>query len=568
MMLAASLYITACSMRNRVLRWASRLREPRYLIGFVALAGYFYMSLLAPTARARPRPASAIFPGFASILPVMAAALLALGAGSWLFPVKSRLMEFSAAEIQFLATAPVRRRDLLIHRVIRLQSGLFFASILQAFIFSAPRRSLALGVQSAFAVWLLLLEMLLFFSAVEPARAHLGSKDRRVASVARVPLLATLVAVSVVVRVLVHEFSRQALPGATLFSRLETALGSPGAAVVLWPFEAILRPLTAAGWPAYGAAISGSLLVVVSTAVWLVVSDGYLHDATVEVDERLIDKPQQRTVMYAARAGGWTLAPTGRPEVALLWKAAMQIFRVVDRRILIRIVMILAMLSAVVLLGFRSSAPGTAIGLIALAGSAYATLLGPQLLRLDFRQDLEHLELVKTWPIRAAAIVRGEIAGPAIAMSGIACALIALASMFSGVIFPRVPANIRADITVAALLFSPTVIFGQYALHNSIAVLFPAWVPLGAGRPRGVEAMGQRMLMVYGTWFLLVLMLLPAGILGGVLWFVLYRVIGALVFPVAALCGAVTMAFEVLALTEVLGPAFERLDLLAIERPM
>ena len=105
----------------------------------------------------------------------------------------------------------------------------------------------------------------------------------------------------------------------------------------------------------------------------------------------------------------------------------------------------------------------------------------------------------------------------------------------------------RADVAVAAFVFSPTVIAGQYALHNSVAVMFPAWVPLGAGRPRGVEAMGQRMLMVYGTWFLLVLMLFPAGIVGGVLWLLLYRAIGALVFPIAALAGALIMAFEVLA---------------------
>ena len=567
-MLAASLYITVCSMRNRVSRWAQRLREPRYLIGFVALIAYFYVSLLGPAARARPRPASAVFPGLASTLPVLATALLALGASSWLFPVKSRLMEFSAAEIQFLATAPVPRRDLLIHRVIRLQSGLFFASILQAFFFSAPRRSLAIGVQSAAAVWLLLLEMLLFFSAIEPARAHLGSKDRRVASIARLPLLATLAAVGAVARALVHEFSRQPPPGVTLLSRTEAALLSPGAAVVLWPFEAILRPLTVAGWAEYGAAIAGSLVVVVATAIWLVVSDSYLHDATVEVDERLIDKPQQRKVMYAARAGGWALAPTGRPEVALIWKTAMQIFRVVDRRILVRVVVILAMLSAVVLVAFRSSAPGAAIGLIALAGGAYATFLGPQLLRLDFRQDLEHLELIKTWPIRAAAIVRGEIAGPALAMSSIACALIAVASAFSGLVFPHVAANVRAEVAAAALLFCPTVIFGQYTLHNTIAVMFPAWIPLGAGRPRGVEAMGQRMLMVYGTWFLLLVMMLPAAIVDVLLWLMLYKPIGALVFPIAALAGDLIMAFEVLALTEVLGPAFERLDLLAIERPV
>ena len=38
--------------------------------------------------------------------------------------------------------------------------------------------------------------------------------------------------------------------------------------------------------------------------------------------------------------------------------------------------------------------------------------MAPQILRIDMRQDLRHLELLKTWPVKASAVVRGELLWP------------------------------------------------------------------------------------------------------------------------------------------------------------
>ena len=38
--------------------------------------------------------------------------------------------------------------------------------------------------------------------------------------------------------------------------------------------------------------------------------------------------------------------------------------------------------------------------------------MAPQILRIDMRQDLMHLELLKTWPVKASAVVRGEMLWP------------------------------------------------------------------------------------------------------------------------------------------------------------
>jgi len=98
-------------------------------------------------------------------------------------------------------------------------------------------------------------------------------------------------------------------------------------------------------------------------------------------------------------------------------------------------------------------------------------------------------------------------------------------------------------------------------------VLFPAWVPLGAGRPRGLDAMGQRLLMLGATWLSLIVMLLPGAAVSAVLWLAFYRFLGAGMLVVAGAVCAAAIALEILMTSEALGPAYDRLDLTGIERP-
>jgi hypothetical protein len=203
----------------------------------------------------------------------------------------------------------------------------------------------------------------------------------------------------------------------------------------------------------------------------------------------------------------------------------------------------------------------------ALFGAVYTVLLAPQILRLDMRQDLQHLELLKTWPVRGAAVIRGEMAGPAGVLTVGSWLLIALALLFSGAAFPQWEATWRSGVAACAALIGPALIFGQYMVHNGMAVIFPGWIPLGSGRPRGLDAMGQRLLLLGATWIALLLMLVPGAIVSGILWLAFYRVIGAAMLAVAGAVCALFIALETLMMTEALGPAYDRLDLLATERP-
>jgi hypothetical protein len=78
--------------------------------------------------------------------------------------------------------------------------------------------------------------------------------------------------------------------------------------------------------------------------------------------------------------------------------------------------------------------------------------------------------------------------------------------------------------------------------------------------------MGQRLIMLGATWLLLILSTLPGAIVGGIVWFALQRFVGSAALVAAAIVCTVIVGMEVLLTTEAIGPAYERLDVLAVER--
>src|SRR5919197_5240265 len=109
-MIAASLYIVVCSARNRLRLRLRRLREPRYLLGAIAGVAYFYFAVFArmraaPVRRRRVNAVAAAGLGGAlqaGGIGLAAMAVLLLAALAWMFPGSSRLLDFTAAETDFL----------------------------------------------------------------------------------------------------------------------------------------------------------------------------------------------------------------------------------------------------------------------------------------------------------------------------------------------------------------------------------------------------------------------------------------------------------------------------------
>ena len=574
-MIGASVYITVCTARNRMRVRLRRLREPRYLLGAIVGGAYMYFSVFArrsgraSAARRAARGAAAVPPSLAALASagpaLVGLALLALTSLCWILPGSSGLLTFSDAEIQFLFPAPIPRRQLLIHRMLRSQIGLLFASVVVAIM--TPSVAGFTRLRVSIATWLVLLTAKVYFAGVTLARTKLTSAETGARRVAWAPIGVLTSTVAIVILAVTRVFAGAPPSGAIdLVTRIGVVVSQGAARIVLWPFVTVARPLFAE-WPQpYLLSLVAAAGVLAATALWVLQSDQAFEDATAAAAERGAREPERRRASYRVRAGGWSLAPVGRPEAAFAWKAAMQTLRLVDRRSLARVVAMLFSLTVLAAsLGRRNGLAGI-VGVFATVGAGMAILLAPQVLRIDMRQDLRHLELLKTWPVAPAAVLRGELIWPGGLITSFAWVSLAVAVVMSGAVVTKIAWSWRLSAAGAVAIWAPALVFAQLTIHNAVALLFPAWVPLGDQRPRGLDAMGQRLIMLGGTWLLLVVVTIPAAIVGGVVWFASQWLIGSAALVAGAIAGAVVVAIEILLATEVLGPAYERIDILAVER--
>ena len=582
-MIVASLYIVVCSARNRLRVRLRRLREPRYLIGAIVGAAYLYFSFFArfrrfggsansrarrglPSVSGAPPPSMtalmASAPGFGGLL------LMAIATAAWIVPFESGLLEFSDAELQFLFPAPVSRRQLLIHRMLRSQIGMLFGSVIAGLSLGASVTGYS-RLRISVAVWVLLVTAKFYFTGVSLARTRLGSGTARVRRVAWLPVGVMVAALAVVGSAIAREYLQSPPVRPQDVVMILGRVADTGVSrVVLWPFMVLARPLFSA-WPLpYLTSLVWALGVLAVIASWVLMSDQAFQEAVADVAERRSLQPAKAkgAPAYKVRSTGWTLAPIGRPETAFAWKAAMQTLRLVDKRSLLRVALMLCSLTAIASLLGRANGMAAILGAFSLAGTVFAILLAPQVVRVDMRQDLHHLELLKTWPVKASAVVRGELLWPGVTITAVAWAMLAMAMFLSGTILTSVSFGLRMGGGVAIAILAPALVFSQLTIHNAVALIFPAWVPLGNQRPRGLDAMGQRLIMLGGTWLLLILSVLPGALAGGIVWFAAQRFVGHAALVAASAICALIVGLEVLLATEAIGPAYERLDVLAVER--
>jgi ABC-2 type transport system permease protein len=455
MMVGASLYILVRSTRNRIAVRLRRLREPRYLFGAVIGAAYVYFAIFRPRRMVGGRGRREAIPdGPAALLgrfglPLGGAAVLLMAGLAWIFPGTSSLLSFTEAETAFLFPAPVSRRQLLIHRMIRSQFGLLFAALVPAFLFSPPgTTSIAAMFLRAIALWITFVTIRVYFAGVTMARARLGSADPRARQAAWMPLVATVVALGLIAVPVARAILRLQSPSPVeLITQAGTVLSTGVPRLVLWPFGTLLRPLFADGALPYLAAIPGALLVLFVTTAWVLKSDEVFQAASddgLSVQSRPAEGRRRRAASPQVRAAAWPLALSGRTEMAFMWKNGVQTLRSLNFG---------SMWGAMIGLGFgmtgftiamsRTRGLASAICFVALFLAVAATLFGPMSVMNDLRGDLRHLELLKTWPVKGGALIRGEMLWPAVLLTVLAWFALVCSAILSVTAFPRWTVSLR-----------------------------------------------------------------------------------------------------------------------------
>jgi ABC-2 type transport system permease protein len=583
-------------LKNASRRKVGRLREPRYMIGFLVGAAYFALIFMRPGSRGGRPPAPQRLPAHAGELLLLAgaAALAVVALLTWLFRKGQPSLGLSEAEIQFLFPGPISRRAILHYALLKAQLPVLFSAFILTVV--TGRRGSGSSLLAGAGLWLLLTAIHFHNLAL----AFTKARWEELSGTARLATkTATFASAAGALGILLSSLGTGLLAGS---SRLKSgsipSLGELVAALrtgpfgtfpftLLTPFRWILAPILAANAPAFWLALPPALLLIAVLYAWVAWTAVRFEEATLATASR-------RAALRARREAGrleafpsekrraavpFALPSRGRPEIAIVWKNLLAWKRTSLARqaaIVGAFAAAIFATSALVTTPWADAAAATGSA-TCLATTAVLALVTPLGFRIDLRGDLEYATLLKTWPLPAERLVFAELGAPAVVAAlygwgGIAIALAIAAGRIArsawlgtAVVSPSgsfslLRFDVLVPVALTAALFLPALVALALVVQNATALAFPAWFPAGRRRAVGLEQTGLRMLSFLGTSFVLALALIPGALLAGPLIFFAFRPLGLWSLPIAAVLAALPALVEAAGGVFLLARLFERFD--------
>ena len=472
--------------------------------------------------------------GFAFATPVSSEVLLdkapyyiaVLAVLPLLFGNEDRALAFSPPEIDFLFAGPFARRDLVLYKLVRVAIASLFGGMLAV-----------IGLSTVIVFW--------------PARL-LGAS----LCLLGINLFATVVTLF---REIVAEGAYKAIRwgaaivvlgavfGAAFQFGTETLQGRIGSAVVataLAPARVFAHVLAArsagelALWSAFAILLDALLVGCV-----LLLDKGYVEAAlrASQRRQRLLDRVSRGSIFLASSKSQSavelrSLAILGPPG-AIVRRQAVSAWRT-SRSWMLRLGVGLGFY------GFFLSRTAMGAAPILSSMAMFLVILFPQMMRFDFRGDVDHLDDLKSLPISFRAIALAELAVPTALF-----ATLALVLAMSGGLWFGLPLTSMAMIAFAI----PPLALGILALENFVFLLLPTrlFVP---GQGGTLFFSGRRMLLML---LRLVLFTVGGGVGASVAWIGWWITGSMTIAYLAAWSVAVVLA---LLLTEAAARAFRSFD--------
>jgi hypothetical protein len=560
------LSVAFLTLKNKIVQRLRRLREPRYLIGAIAGAVYFWFLIFRRSAGVHTSNGKLIMKTLA-VSPVVAdcaaVVLLLLMITAWALPADAGGLDFTETEIAFLFPAPLRRRDILLYKLVRAQPQALFSALIMT-VLGWWRNGLFLGVWAAISV------LGVYFTLVSLGRARLR--------LMHIGFLARLAGVAAIVAGLFWIGKSEIR--AINFDRLENApqvmnaLSVPLQKPLIRTILFIPHLIASAAIPrSVGMlAISVPIVLALGVAFFLIAArlNVSFEEASIAASSKKAARQQrvrgQRAgtfVMFRRAPAPFKLHETGPVEVAVVWKNMIALVRNSISWVVVFAAIMAFMLG--IALWSHEQVAYTAIGSALIFMAAFFPLLGPNVFANDLRLDMPRLEVLKSYPISGERLIAAEIAAPLAVISILEMLFATSASIMVGLGTPNQVTRIVAtpEFIVAVLLLTLPVCAVQLVIRNAIPVLFPAWAMRSKDEPKGFVMMGQRLVTLAGNLLVLAVALIPAAIV-----FVPSLLIAHKFFAgnpafvgVAAMPAVAVLATEVWLGIKALGEQFEKLDI-------
>lgn len=568
-----------------MLQQLRRLRQPRYIIGALAMGAYVASLLFSPSARG----AIAADPNLLDVRQLLSILGLSLALGAWwLATPNDNALAFSSAEVYFLFPAPVERRTLVQARLFSVQSLLLLQVLIWTLLLRRGGGDLH-GVFRAIGLWLLFTTASLHRLGATLARTHAPDAPRRkpIARIIAVAYLCALIAAGLRAApqaiamwrsfLALSSYDTTRVVDRFMAGRIavQTLLNDPVIHALVWPIRAITAPAFADDARGWWIALPGALLVLLLHYIWILRDPQPFEELAIGSSARFADRVARMRrgsslTGFKPSRFRWDLQLHGNPAVALIWKnvtAALRTFR--PRSLIVAIVIVLMI---VVFTSWNDgsfdlarSSMRSALTTTFISIFAAAVLTAPAWFRLDLRHDLAHLAFLKTAPLPAHTVVATEI------LTAAAITTTAMGLFFGPPAFfllRGIGGPVGATGLAFAIAGGIVALSGINLLHitlyNAVALWLPAWVPLnqGGASTGGASVVGQVYITLIGILASLAL-LLAAPVAAG--WGVMrlltptslpLGVTAAIMLGVALLI----VVMEWLGLARLLGKALDRLE--------
>lgn len=565
-MIGTFLTVAFLTLKNKIMQRLRRLREPRYLIGAIAGAAYFWFLFFRRSMAAHSSNGKLIMITTAAspvVADVASVILLLLMITAWALPADSGGLDFTETEIAFLFPAPLRRRDILLYKIVRAQPQALFSALIMT-VLGWWRNGLFIGVWAAISV------LGVYFTLVSLGRARLR--------LMHIGFLARLAGVAVIVAgfVLLAKSEMSSINFRTLKNGREVmnALAAPFHRPLIRTILFIPHLIASAAIPPSFGMLAISVPIVLALGVGFFFIAAALNvsfeEASIAVSQKKAARSQrvkgQRSgtfVMFRRAPAPFKLQETGPVETAVIWKNMIALMRNSIAWVVVFAAIMFFMLA--MSLWFHQTSVYTAFGTSLIFMACLFPLFGPNVFSNDLRLDMPRLEVLKSYPISGERLIAAEIAAPLLVISILEMLFATSASIMMGMgeanKFTKYLAT--PQFIVAVLLLTIPVCAVQLVIRNAIPVLFPAWAMRSKDEPRGFVMMGQRLVTMAGNLFVLAIALIPAAIVFlPSLWLAFQFFSGNPAFVAVATMPAVAVLLaEVWMGIKALGAQFEKLDI-------